>query len=63
MSKPMHSAGRIVLVRDITASDRERMPDWFPDDIDRGRISLPRIAAAVVVVVAFWAAVAWWVWA
>jgi len=49
MSKPMHRAGRVVLVQDITASDRERMPDWFPDDLNKGRISLPRIAFAVVV--------------
>ncbi len=62
MNKPMNRAGRIVLVRDITQSDRERMPDWFPDDLDE-RPSLAGKAGAALVVVAFCVAAAWWVFA
>jgi hypothetical protein len=34
MIRPMHRAGRIVLIEDITASDRERLPDWRIEDQD-----------------------------
>ncbi len=61
MTKPMKGAGRIV-VRDITQSDRERMPDWHPGDIE-GRPSFAGIAGAALVVVAFCVAAAWWVFA
>jgi hypothetical protein len=58
----MNRVGKIVLISDITRSDRERLPDWRAED-EREPASLPGIWAAVLVAAAFWAAVAWWVFA
>lgn len=52
MTRPWSRAGRVVLIRDITASDRERLPDWR-DDAPPHDGSLAVAAMAVMALAGF----------
>ncbi len=59
MPRPaMRGAGRVVLIQDITRSDRERLPDWRDD----GGLGCARAIAWCVVawMIVLSVTLAWW---